>query len=191
MTNLPVRYECPLAGEEHSVPGPEVRIMKVGDGGFVVACNCAEESLDDVDEAPHPTTDHLVNIYADDPSPEAWFVLEDAADGWYDTTQWDSPDGYKGTFGQRRANFREKMKEIADDNDRNKRGGADETDEKAREVPCPQCGAEAGQKCKRPSGHRVRQSHSERVDKAMDENVITDEGDGGKAAEQASLEGFA
>jgi len=32
-----------------------------------------------------------VNIYAEDPSPAQWLTLEGAADGWYDTTAWDSP----------------------------------------------------------------------------------------------------
>jgi len=70
-----------------------VRILKTGDGGFIVACGCGPESVDDAEESPHPITDHLVNIYAEDPSPAQWLTLEGAADGWYDTTAWDSPEG--------------------------------------------------------------------------------------------------
>jgi len=84
-----------------------VRILKTGDGGFIVACGCGPESVDDAEESPHPITDHLVNIYAEDPSPAQWLTLEGAADGWYDTTAaWDSPEGFEGVNGQRRARFR-------------------------------------------------------------------------------------
>jgi len=79
----------------HDVPGPDVRILKTGDGGFIVACGCGPESVDDAEESPHPITDHLVNIYAEDPSPAQWLTLEGAADGWYDTTAWDSPEGFE------------------------------------------------------------------------------------------------
>jgi len=86
-------YECHVGDAAHDVPGPDVRILKTGDGGFIVACGCGPESVDDAEESPHPITDHLVNIYAEDPSPAQWLTLEGAADGWYDTTAWDSPEG--------------------------------------------------------------------------------------------------
>jgi len=182
-------YECPLAGAEHHVPGPDVRIMKIGDGGFVVACDCAAEPLTAADEQPHPTRDHLVNIYADGPSPRQWLVLENAANGWYNTTAWDCPEDYEGTHGQRRANFRERIEEIADANDRSKRGGADETDVAARGVSCPDCGAGAGQKCQRPGGHRVRKSHRARKDAAREQGHLGDGREQG--SEQASIEAWA
>lgn len=185
-----VTYECPLAGDEHAVPGPDVRIMKVGDGGFVIACDCSEEELDDADEEPHPTTDHLVNVYARDPSPEEWLVLEDAADGWCGTTRWHSPEDFDGTRGQRRVDFRKKIEEIADDNDENQRGGADERDKAARAVPCPHCDVGAGQKCQRPSGHTVRKSHADRVQTALDEGVIATQ-ENEERTEQAALGGWA
>ena len=81
--DLPVvTYECPIAGVEHAVPGPDVRIMMTGDAGFVIACDCSEESLDEADETPHPTVDHLVNVYGPDPSPEEWveWVLDSLTD---------------------------------------------------------------------------------------------------------------
>lgn len=164
-----VTYECPIAGVEHRLPGPDVRVMKIGDAGFVVACNCGPEALEDADEQPHPTEDHIVNVYGDDPSPEEWLELEDAADGWYETTRWHpAPEGFDGTLGKRRQEFRDKIREIADDNDENSRGGADETDRAARAVECPMCEAPTGQKCRRPSGHRVRKSHADRKDLARE-----------------------
>lgn len=171
-----VTYECRISGQEHAVPGPDVRIMMTGDAGFVIACDCSEESLDDADERPHPADDHLVNVYAADPSPEEWVALEDAADGWYDTTRWHSPEGYDGTRGQRRQQKREAIRELADTDD----GRAlEETpaDRQAREVECPSCGATEGRKCKRPSGHRVRKPHGERVQAAEDAGVIGDAGE--------------
>lgn len=160
-------YACHVADAEHAVPGPDVRIMKTGDGGFVIACDCTEERLDDADEPPHPVAEnaHLVNVYADDPSPSQWLVLEDAADGWYDATMWDAaPEGFDGTLGKRRQELRDAIEQVADDNDRNSRGGADDLDRRARDVACPECGASVGVKCQRPSGHRVRKSHVARKD---------------------------
>lgn len=179
MAEVVVTYECPLAGESHAVPGPEVRVLRVGDGGFVIACDCASEPLANVDESPHPTTDHLVNVYADDPSPAQWLVLEDAADGWYDTTAWASPDGYDGTHGQRRARFRERVRELADDRGGGDAGGGspDPRDERVREVACPACDAAVGEKCQRPSGHRVREAHSDRVTAAVEAGHLPVAGD--------------
>jgi len=128
MSDRVLTYECHVGDAAHDVPGPDVRILKTGDGGFIVACGCGPESVDDAEESPHPITDHLVNIYAEDPSPAQWLTLEGAADGWYDTTAWDSPEGFEGVNGQRRARFREQIREIADTNDRNERGGATERD---------------------------------------------------------------
>jgi len=132
MSDRVLTYECHVGDAAHDVPGPDVRILKTGDGGFIVACGCGPESVDDAEESPHPITDHLVNIYAEDPSPAQWLTLEGAADGWYDTTAWDSPEGFEGVNGQRRARFREQIREIADTNDRNERGGATERDRVAR-----------------------------------------------------------
>lgn len=186
MTELVLEYECHVSGEEHAVPGPDVRIMRIGDLGFVVGCNCAEP-LSDVDEEPHPTTDALVNIFADDPSPSQWLELEREADGWYNTNMWESPEGWDGTNGERRAEFREKMQKIADEDD-----GRDlqpnEEDLQARKVDCPHCSAPRGQKCQRPSGHRIRKPHAERVEAAKMEGLIeADDED----REQAAIEAFA
>jgi predicted RNA-binding Zn-ribbon protein involved in translation (DUF1610 family) len=158
-----VSYDCPAAGRTHAVPGEDVRVLRVGDGGFVIACDCSPEPLDVVDEPPHPSDDHFVNVYVDDPSPEEWLRLEEAADGWHDTTAWTSPDGYRGTNGQRRAQFRQKVESLVDDAD-----GRDlepsEKQKQALEYDCPSCGAAAGRKCQRPSGHRVRTPHAARTD---------------------------
>jgi len=71
-----------------------------------------------------------------------------------------------------RATIRDGMEDLVDDLDRRKKGGADKADRRAREVARPSCGANAGRKCKRPSGHRVRKSHADRktaVDTASDD----------------------
>ena len=194
MSDRVLTYECHVGDAAHDVPGPDVRILKTGDGGFIVACGCGPESVDDAEESPHPITDHLVNIYAEDPSPAQWLTLEGAADGWYDTTAWDSPDGFEGVNGQRRARFREQIREIADTNDRNERGGATERDRVARGVACPDCGAGAGAKCQRPSGHTVRKSHAERVEAAVEAGIIADDTGGSsveESTEQADIGGWA
>jgi len=159
-----VTYECPIEGNPHCVPGPNVRVMKVGDAGFVIACNCSAEPLSEADEKPHPTVDHLVNVYGDGPSPEEWLRLDNASEGWYGTTRFDSPDGYPGTNGRRRERFREKVKNIAD---RMPQDDPDKREKKqARKVECPACGANQGRKCQRPSGHRVQEPHADRVEAA-------------------------
>jgi hypothetical protein len=134
-----------------------------------------------------------VNIYARDPSPAQWLTLEEAADGWYDTTAWDSPEGFEGVNGQRRARFREQIREIADTNDRNERGGAGERDRAARKVACPDCGAGTGTKCERPSGHSVRKSHAVRVEAAVEAGIIDDNGGSSveETTEQAEIGGWA
>lgn len=194
MTDRVLTYECHVGDGSHDVPGPDVRILKIGDGGFIVVCGCGPESVDDAEESPHPIENHLVSIYAEDPSPSQWLTLEEAADGWYDTTAWDSPEGFEGVNGQRRARFREKVREIADTNDRNERGGATERDRAARGVPCPDCGAGVGTKCQRPSGHSVRKSHADRVEAAVEAGIIDDDTEGSsveETTEQANIGGWA
>lgn len=172
MTEPVVTYTCPLAGTEHSIPGPDTRLIRTGDGGFIVACDCAPEPLDETDSKPHPTTDHLVNIYADDPSPDEWLQLEAAADGWYATSAWASPDGYDGTNGQRRAQFRQQVEDLADNSSPTP---AEPTDRQkaTRGVPCPSCDAGENQKCRRPSGHEVRIPHSDRITAAVEAGIIS------------------
>ena len=181
-------YECHVTESVHAVPGPDARILKIGDGGFVVACSCGPEPLEDVDEPPHPSTDHLVNIYADDPTPEQWLRLDDAADGWSDTTAEETPDDdrYEGTHGQRREDFRSQVEEIADDYTPR---AASNREKQVRNVECPSCGAGVSQKCQRPSGHRVRTPHTDRVDAAVDAGVIEAESahETGIFTEQAAL----
>lgn len=160
-----VSYECRVSGVKHPIPSADTRVMKIGDGGFVIACACSSEPLSETDTAPHPTDDHLVNVYGADPSPEDWLRLEALADGWFETTRWHSPDGWEGTHGQRRHDFSQQVESIADRDD----GRSLEptpAQQRALEVACPDCGASAGRKCKRPSGHRVRTPHQDRVDDA-------------------------
>ena len=192
MADPVITYECPIAGNKHAVPGPDVRVLRIGDGGFVVACGCGPESLAESDDPPHPTVDHLVNIYRDDPSPEQWMQLEQAADGWHDTSMWKIPEGYNGTNGQRRAKFREKMETIADHKSRQNdttraKDGIDRTDPQIRAVPCPSCEAAEKQKCIRPSGHQVKRAHADRIEAAKEAGVVS--GDDGEEAhrEQTSL----
>lgn len=179
-----ITYECPIAGVEHGLPGEHVRVLRTGTGGFIVACDCGPEALADADTRPHPTVDHLVNIYIDDPSPAEWLRLDDAADGWYAVSAWDIPEAGEGTWGQRRADFRERVEDAADTAD-----GRDleETpaDEEAREVACPSCGAVAGRKCQRPSGHRVRKPHATRVE------AVQADGESTMELAQAELSGWA
>lgn len=181
-----ITYDCPIAGVEHAVPGPDVRIMRIGDGGFVIACDCGPEPLSEADETPHETVDHLVNIYARDPSPEEWVALEEAAEGWYDTTAFNTPpdDEFPGTHGQRRAALREQIQDIVESEDGRDLDPSKE-ERLAKKVPCPYCGANAGRKCQRPSGHRIRKPHVDRIDAASDAGILDDSDDGD---EQATLE---
>lgn len=181
MTETIVSYECPETGLEHAVPGEDVRVMMVGDGGFVVACECGPEPLDDVDSRPHASVDHLVNIYVDAPSASEWLALEAAADGWYDTSAWEPADGYDGTNGQRRARVRDRMQSRVDAAETSSSGGATAADEAARAVACPACDATEGRKCQRPSGHRVRKSHADRKQLARTEGILGPEDAGNEA----------
>lgn len=186
-------YDCHVADAQHAVPGPDVRIMRIGDGGFVVACRCGPEDLVEADESPHPITDHLVNIYAQDPSPEQWLRLERNANGWYDTTRWDTPTdpAFDGTHGQRRANFREQIRELVDADDGRDLEPSPE-ERHARGVACPNCGASKGRKCQRPGGHRVRKPHAARLNAAREAGVIDtgDAADSDAGREQAALDSF-
>lgn len=42
----------------------------------------------------------------------------------------------------------------------------------ARSVACPTCGAEAGQRCKRPSGHAAMTAHSDRLRVAWQQRTV-------------------
>jgi len=194
MSDRVLTYECHVGDAAHDVPGPDVRILKTGDGGFIVACGCGPESVDDAEESPHPITDHLVNIYAEDPSPAQWLTLEGAADGWYDTTAWDSPEGFEGVNGQRRARFRRTdPRDCRHERPQRARWG-DRARSRRPRVACPDCGAGAGAKCQRPSGHTVRKSHAERVEAAVEAGIIADDTGGSsveESTEQADIGGWA
>lgn len=178
-----VSYECKHR-TQHRVPGDDVRVLKTGQAGFVLACDCAEEPLDETHEPPHPGDRHLANVYGKDPSPEEWLDLEEVADGWYDTDPWEPVDGKPGVWAQVRQRFREQVAEIADD-----RGGIDggetEEDVRARDVECPNCSANPGVKCQRPSGHTVRKCHADRIELAKAEGVI--DGDPETSTDQLAL----
>lgn len=164
-----VRYTCGF-GTEHTIPGDDIRVLKVPDYGFVVACDCSSESLAEAHDPPHPTEGHLASIAGDAPTPEQWLALDDLSDGWYDTEPWIPLDEGKGKPFRRRQHCRDKISEDADH-------GVDETSEdiQARSVPCPNCGASEGSKCERPSGHTVRNSHADRVQAAREAGVLDDE----------------
>jgi len=56
------------------------------------------------------------------------------------------------------------------------------------------CGAGAGAKCQRPSGHTVRKSHAERVEAAVEAGIIADDTGGSsveESTEQADIGGWA
>ncbi len=42
-----ITIECRVSGEEHAVPGPDTRIYRVADGGFIVACGCGVEPIEE------------------------------------------------------------------------------------------------------------------------------------------------
>jgi len=42
MSDRVLTYECHVGDAAHDVPGPDVRILKTGDGGFIVACGCGQ-----------------------------------------------------------------------------------------------------------------------------------------------------
>ena len=177
-----VAYTCGH-GARHAVPGGSVRVLAWGATGFEVACSCGPEPLSAADEPPHESTDHLASIDGWAPSPSEWLALERVRDGWYDEDPWQPVESEGKTPMELRAEIREGIDELAEANERNAGGGADEVDRAARAVECPQCDAASGRKCQRPSGHRVRRSHAARKD-AADLEGDDSEGDG---VEQASL----
>ena len=160
-----VTYTCGH-GADHAIPSDDVRVMAWGATGFEVACTCGPEPLAEADEPPHDSVDHIASVKGAAPSPEEWLALEGVRDGWYDENPWRLVESEGKTPMELRAIIRDGIEDLADDNSRNSRGGADETDEAARAVPCPYCGASSGTKCERPSGHRVRRSHAARKDAA-------------------------
>lgn len=178
-----ITYACGH-GAEHAIPSDDVRVMAWGATGFEVACTCGPEPLAEADEPPHDSVDHIASIEGAAPSPEEWLALETARDGWFHENPWRLVKSEGKTPMELRATIRDGMEDIADDNSRNSRGGADETDEAARAVPCPYCGATAGTKCQRPSGHRVRRSHAARKDDAG----VGEGGDDSDTTDQATLE---
>ncbi|WP_202614602.1 zinc finger domain-containing protein [Halostella litorea] len=168
-----VTYDCPLGGQ-HAPPGDEVRIMFWDGGEFVVACVCGGEPLTEANSQPHPTRDHLVMIGANDPTPAEWLRLDAAADGWYALNPHTPREHGTGTYAQQRQQIRERARELADEAEPEPiDGNHDERDEAARGVVCPKCNANSGRKCQRPSGHRVRSSHSARIEAAVDDGVLT------------------
>ena len=197
-----VTYTC-QSGGTHPIPSENTRVLKSGDGGFIVACTCGGEPLEETDEQPHPTRDHLATIDANAPSPSEWLQLEHLADGWYAVDPWEPPEGYTGTRAQRRHQVTQRAKKLADNAPKPIDGEHDHRDKAAREVECPACNATAGRKCKRPSGHRVRKAHADRIDAAeaagvIDADADTDthadgdgdgEGDAG-SGEQSTLTGW-
>lgn len=189
MSNEVLTYDCHADGTTHKVPGPDVRILKIGEGGFVVACNCGPESVEEADNPPHATDDHLVNVYYDDPSPKQWLTLERAANGWYGNNRWESPDGNPKTYGQLRAEARERIADhVGADDGRDLAFSPDDREVQARKVKCPNCGAGGGSKCKRPSGHRVRDSHAGRIEAAIEAGIIDQDTDKpSNSVEQATL----
>jgi hypothetical protein len=193
MTDLPT-YACPLTGVEHELVSEHTRIMRCGDHAFVIACDCGPVALTDADSPPQEEPDQFVNPYGGQPTPEQWLALETAADGWYATTAFEMPDdpAYDGTHGQRRAQLREQMQELADTDD-GRDLGPSRRERAARGVECPDCGASTGSKCQRPSGHTVRTVHADRVDAAAAAGVIKAESDDDRAAEatnQTALTGW-
>ena len=183
-----ITYTCGH-GAEHAIPSDEVRVMAWGATGFEVACCCGPEPLADANEEPHEDESllHVASIRGDAPSPAEWLALEDVRDGWFHENPWRLIKSRGKTPMEMRASVHEGIEGIADDNDRSRRGGADETDTAARGVECPDCGAGEGEKCQRPSGHRVRRSHAARKDAA---GVTEEETAPETVTNQTSLEGW-
>lgn len=192
-----VTYECGH-GARHAVPSADVRVLRVGDGGFVVACTCGPENLDEVASEPHESTDHFANVYAEAPSAEEWLRLESVADGWYGVEPWETPadEGMTGTHAHRRARFRKKVEAAANAADSFDGERRDPENEAAKQVPCPECGADPGAPCRRPSGWSTPEAHADRRAAARREAVL-DAADGaansgpagapGAGGEQAAL----
>lgn len=147
-------------------------------------------SLSTATEPRHRTEQHIGFINGKWPTSEQWLALDDLTDGWYDERPHvpvDDPE-HVGTPAQLRSGMREKIEDLADTQDSNKSGGADREDEKARQVPCPSCGAGVGRKCQRPGGHRVRKSHVDRKDAAREAGILESEQEEPETpGEQASI----
>lgn len=170
------KYRCRL-GTRQTIPGEDVRILRTGDGGFLAACDCSAEPLAETHEQPHESKAHLSYIDGRKISADDWVALEDLADGWYDVDPSESVEGYSGTYQERRESFASRMREQAESPDVDPMfNSLDEQrrHEEAREVPCPDCGANAGRKCVRPGGHRVRKCHADRVESADLEDDVTE-----------------
>jgi hypothetical protein len=180
-------FECQL-GERHRIPSPDIRVLKAGDGGFVVACDCSDEPLAKSHESPHESTDHFSNIYVEDPSPADWLRLEALADAWYDVEPWKPPEGYSGSRRTRRQRVREKMEAAADKQGQNtfNEQNVEEKHQRARDVACPKCDASIGTKCCRPSGHEVRTCHAARIERAREEGVLESDSSPDSAPEESS-----
>jgi hypothetical protein len=191
-------FECPF-GTEHTVPGDDVRVLRSGETNFIIACACSPVPLAAAHK-PHEyiwqflsvdENSHLGFVNGTTPSPEQWLALEELADGWYDDNPWQWLPEYNGTPETLREEMREQVREIADTNDKTSRGGASDKDRQARAVSCPACGADEGTKCQRPSGHDVRQSHSDRIQLAIENDIIEKETNDPPSTEQVALEGWA
>jgi len=164
MTKPVTTYECKISGDHHAIPGRDTRILRHEDGGFVVACDCGPEPIDDADEPPHPEEDmHLANIHPNDPTPAEWLRIEAAAAGWYDGTRWRPLPEQGCTFGEFFVTLRERAQNYAPSDSQVERRS-----DEVREVECPDCGASPGTECQRASGHRVRESHKARVEAATE-----------------------
>lgn len=181
-------YSCGF-GAEHTIPGDDIRVLNTGDGDFLVACDCSSESLQETDARPHPSEDHFAFVDGREISAADWLALDALADGWYDADPWEPPEGYTGTREQRRQRVRENQRDRADAPvDKADTFSPDDVDVEARTVPCPSCGADAGEKCQRPSEHTVKVSHDARIKAA--EGAQPDNAESGDSARssQAALE---
>lgn len=183
-----ITYHCGH-GAEHAIPSDEVRVMAWGATGFEVACTCGPEPLTETDDPPHDSLLHVASIEGSAPSPDEWLDLEAVRDGWFHETPWQPVESEGKTPVELRAAVRDGMEDLADDEKRNRRGGADQTDKAACSVECTECGAGPGMKCQRPSGHRVRRSHAARKTAAgvdADDDTTTVK----TTTDQASLDGW-
>lgn len=183
MTEPMLSFECPLGGK-HRIPGrSDLRVMKNGYLHFTIACDCGPEGLADADTEPHPTRDHLAFVEGDAPNADQWLRLDDLAEGWFHTNPHAPAPDKTGTWAQHRAYCRE----LIEDDARHYTGDSfepDSADRAARSVPCPNCGADAGAKCQRPSGHSVRKPHAGRTERHESQ------GQDAETVEQAALEAF-
>lgn len=188
------KYKCPLAGEWHTIHSEEVRVLRVSDGGFLLCCDCGPEDLADVEEKPHPTVDNQVNIYANDRPPIEWLELDQVSDGWYCTSPFEPHPKRRSTVGQFWAELRERAKKLSKkERKRKEKRPSDQTHEEknAMKVECPYCGASAGVKCQRPSGHSVRFVHKDRKDAAIEAGYLDSKQPTDHETENATLGEFA